>query len=178
MLYYTEYNLKRDDGVICPLLSVIQDIMCVDGVTERHGMIGQGNGETAAMTLPPRAHGGLDRLAISASTLCLIHCLLLPVLIAFLPSIAAWADLGEGFHIVMLAIAVPLSTIALWRAWRRHGQVGPAIGGALGLSLLILGVVFEGGAAGTWLTVAGGMVLAVAHVLNLRADRLAALVAL
>ncbi len=62
-------------------------------------------------------------LAISASTLCLIHCLVLPVLIAFLPAIAEWADLGEVFHIVMLALTVPLSGLTLFGGWRRHRVV-------------------------------------------------------
>lgn len=80
-------------------------------------------------------HGGfrhLDALAISASTLCLIHCLVLPVLIAFLPAIAEWADLGEAFHIVMLVVAVPLSGLTLFGGWRRHRAAFPMIAGAAG----------------------------------------------
>ncbi|MDZ7280822.1 MerC domain-containing protein [Sphingomonas sanguinis] len=120
-------------------------------------------------------HGGfwhMDALAISASTLCLIHCLVLPVLIAFLPAIAEWADLGEVFHIVMLALAVPLSSLTLFGGWRRHGVVFPMIAGAVGLLLLMLGLAFEGQGMGTALTVAGGLVLTVAHVANLRATNL------
>ena len=44
--------------------------------------------------------------------------------------------------------------------------------GMAGLGLLVLGLVFEGTAWGTTLTVAGGMTLAIAHVGNLRATRL------
>lgn len=120
-------------------------------------------------------HGGfrhLDVLAISASTLCLIHCLVLPVLIAFLPAIAEWADLGEAFHIVMLVVAVPLSGLTLFGGWRRHRAAFPMIAGAAGLGLLVLGLAFEGQGMGTALTVAGGLVLAVAHVANLRATNL------
>lgn len=119
-----------------------------------------------------RSHHGrfrhMDALAISASTLCLIHCLVLPVLIAFLPAIAEWADLGEVFHIVMLALAVPLSGLTLFGGWRRHRVVLSMIAGAGGLILLMLGLAFEGRGIGTALTVAGGLVLAVAHVANLR----------
>lgn len=114
----------------------------------------------------------MDALAISASTLCLIHCLVLPVLIAFLPAIAEWADLGEVFHIVMLALAVPLSSLTLFGGWRRHGVVFLMIAGAVGLLLLMLGLAFEGQGMGTALTVAGGLVLTVAHVANLRATNL------
>ncbi|WP_454278264.1 MerC domain-containing protein [Sphingomonas sp. Marseille-Q8236] len=147
-------------------------------------MVEQNDGDLPTLGLAPYAApshaggAGLDRLAISASSLCLVHCLLFPILIAFLPSIAAWADLGETFHIVMLAIAIPLSGTALLRGVRRHGHRGPMTWGLIGLGLLMLGVVFETSMAGTALTVTGGIVLAVAHVLNLRADRLAALSAL
>lgn len=120
----------------------------------------------------------MDALAISASALCLIHCLVLPVLIAFLPAIADWTDLGEGFHIVMLAIAVPLSGLTLFGGWRRHRAAFPMIAGGAGLILLMLGLAFEGQGTGTALTVAGGLALAVAHVANLRATNLQRLMSL
>ncbi|WP_322965719.1 MerC domain-containing protein [Sphingomonas fuzhouensis] len=123
-------------------------------------------------------HWHMDALAISASTLCLIHCLLLPVLIAFLPAIAEWADLGETFHIVMLVIAVPLSGLTLIGGWRRHRAGLPVLVGAVGLILLIVGLAFEGQMAGTALTVAGGLTLAVAHIANLRATNLHRLLSL
>ena len=134
-----------------------------------------GDGEAVAHLSDGKHHRGvfgLDGLAISASTLCLIHCLFLPIAIAFLPSLADWADWGETIHIVMLAIAVPLSGGTLLGGWRRHRAMAPLLIGMAGLGLLVLGLVFEGTAWGTTLTVAGGMTLAIAHVGNLRATRL------
>lgn len=116
-------------------------------------------------------------MAMSASALCLVHCLLLPVAIAFLPALAAWTDSGEVFHLVMLAIALPLSGGTLLLGWRRHGSIGPLILGVPGLVLLMLGLAFEGRVLGTALTVAGGVALAIAHVRNLRATNLARLAA-
>lgn len=119
-----------------------------------------------------REEPGWDGLAICASALCLVHCLALPVLIAFLPSIAQWADLGEAFHILMLAIAFPLSGLTLWRGWRRHGAGRPIAMGGIGLALLLAGLIFEGVTLGVALTVGGGVTLAFAHVANLRARNL------
>jgi hypothetical protein len=119
----------------------------------------------------------LDGLAISASMLCLIHCLVLPVAIAFLPALVAWADGGELFHIIMLAIAVPLSGGTLIAGWRRHGAVAPVAIGAVGLALLMAGLGYEGRALGTGLTVAGGLFLALAHVRNVQARNMANLAA-
>lgn len=59
-----------------------------------------GDGEAVAHLSDGTHHRGvfgLDGLAISASTLCLIHCLFLPIAIAFLPSLADWADWGRRF---------------------------------------------------------------------------------
>ncbi|WP_440979324.1 MerC domain-containing protein [Sphingomonas pseudosanguinis] len=128
---------------------------------------------------PDRHHGrGWDRLAISASALCLVHCLVLPLLAAFLPMIAQWAGWGEAFHVAMLGIAVPLSSLTLFAGWRRHRALVPPAIGAAGLALLVAGLVFDGQGLGTALTVAGSIALAVAHIVNLRASNLAILSAL
>lgn len=50
--------------------------------------------------------------------------------------------------------------------------MAPLLIGMAGTGLLVTGLVFEGTAWGTTLTVAGGMTLAIAHVGNLRATRL------
>ncbi|WP_343527361.1 MerC domain-containing protein [Sphingomonas sp.] len=133
---------------------------------------------SAAGHQPHRAHWGWDGLAISASTLCLIHCLVLPVVLAFLPAIAEWADLGEGVHVVMLGIALPLSGSTLLLGWRRHHRRVPLGLGAAGLTLLVAGVLLEGGMAGLLITVTGSLTLTLAHIANLRATALAALATL
>lgn len=124
---------------------------------------------------PRRAHWGWDGLAISASTLCLIHCLVLPVFLVFLPTFAQWADSGETVHVVMLGIALPLSGWTLVSGWRRHGAWGPVMLGAAGLALLATGLALEGGMAGVLITVAGSVTLTLAHIGNLRATRMASL---
>jgi hypothetical protein len=77
----------------------------------------------------------------------------------------------------MLAIAVPLSGGTLIAGWRRHGAVAPVAIGAVGLALLMAGLGYEGRALGTGLTVAGGLVLALAHVRNVQARHMANLAA-
>jgi len=147
-------------------------------------MTERNDGDEAALAAMPegaphhRGGWGVDRLAISASTLCLIHCLFLPVLAAFLPALAQWADTGEAFHLVMLAIAVPLSSFALIRGWRQHRVVGPLLAGASGLLLLMFGVMLDHMLIGTILTVGGGITLALAHIANLHATNMRLLTAL
>lgn len=110
-----------------------------------------------------------DGLAVGASVLCLIHCLALPIVIAALPALAARLDLGEGFHLGVLAFALPVSAVALGEGWRRHRGLTPLFVGAAGLVLLAAGLAFEEWVAvETGVTVAGSLLLAGAHVANWR----------
>lgn len=110
-----------------------------------------------------------DGLAVGASVLCLIHCLALPIVIAALPALAARLDLGEGFHLAVLAFALPVSAVALGEGWRRHRGLTPLFVGAAGLVLLAAGLAFEEWVAvETGVTVAGSLLLAGAHVANWR----------
>lgn len=111
----------------------------------------------------------IDGFAICASSLCVIHCVGLPILIALLPIIAARIDPGETFHIAMLAIAVPTSLFALAQGWRRSGSAGLLMMGAAGLAAMAAGALWaeSDGAEAMW-TVAGSLVLASAHWLNWR----------
>lgn len=116
-----------------------------------------------------------DGLAVGASVLCLFHCLALPIMIAALPALAARLDLGEGFHLGVLAFALPVSAVALGEGWRRHRGLTPLFVGAAGLVLLAAGLAFEEWVAvETGVTVAGSLLLAGAHVANWRGRGLAA----
>ncbi len=116
-----------------------------------------------------------DGLAVGASVLCLIHCLALPIVIAALPALAARLDLGEGFHLGVLAFALPVSAVALGEGWRRHRGLTPLFVGAAGLVLLAAGLAFEEWVAvETGVTVAGSLLLAGAHVANWRGRALVA----
>ncbi|WP_066681603.1 MerC domain-containing protein [Sphingomonas sp. CCH9-E2] len=116
-----------------------------------------------------------DGLAVGASVLCLIHCLALPIVIAALPALAARLDLGEGFHLGVLAFALPVSAVALGEGWRRHRGLTPLFVGAAGLVLLAAGLAFEEWVAvETGVTVAGSLLLAGAHVANWRGRGLVA----
>ncbi len=81
----------------------------------------------------------LDAGAVALSSLCLLHCLALPLLAAALPLFGTWAE-AEWVHLLFVAIALPLTGYALWRAERRHPLpvLAWATAGA-GLGLLLAG---------------------------------------
>lgn len=120
---------------------------------------------------PPRnsrRRAWLDGFAIGASSLCALHCLGLPLLLALLPALAARIDPGESFHISMLALAVPTSLFALIRGRRRRGT-HRIILGMCGIALMTIGAFLtsEPRVEAAW-TVTGSVMLAIAHILNWR----------
>lgn len=109
-----------------------------------------------------------DAVAISLSGLCLAHCLALPLAAGFLPLLGAWAE-AEWVHWGFVALAAPVS---LWTLTRPQAKPLSAV--IVGLAALGLGLLVAG-AAGypvhdweTALTVAGGLSLAAAHLINWR----------
>ena len=111
----------------------------------------------------------LDAGALALSSLCLLHCPALPLLAAALPLFGAWAQ-AEWVHLLFVAIALPLTGYALWRADRRHRlPVMAWTAAGLGLGLLLAGALeLPSHAWETPLTVTGSLLLAATHVWNAR----------
>lgn len=112
----------------------------------------------------------LDRAAIVLSGLCLVHCLAGALLVASLTVAGGW--LSHDVHAVGLLVALPLAVVALWRGVQIHGRWQIVVLGILGIGLmatslfLVHGERFEIG-----VSVAGVIVLALAHFWNMRAIR-------
>lgn len=114
----------------------------------------------------------LDAFAISASVGCMIHCLGLPLLLAFLPAFSDLVNPGETFHVLMLAIAVPASAFALISGWRRHRALIPLLVGVAGLLLMASAIAFaRSEAMEITITVTGSIFVASAHIANWRYRR-------
>lgn len=111
----------------------------------------------------------LDRLSIGASFACLVHCLLLPVAIGATPALAQLFGASEQFHLWVLAAAVPISALAIARGFKRHGLWLPVILAVAGLTLLGSGALIGlPRLIETGLTLAGSVLLAIAHLQNSR----------
>lgn len=118
--------------------------------------------------------GKLDGLALTLSAICLVHCLALPVALSLAPTLAAGLIDHADFHKLMLIVALPASLLAFGIGCRRHRRLDVLVLGGLGLTML----VFAAYAAHAWhgaleryVTVAGGLILAFAHIQNFRACR-------
>ena len=110
----------------------------------------------------------LDRAALGASALCLVHCLALPLIIAALPALSHLLSLPESIHVWILLFAMPTAGLAFVTGRARHGAFYPLIVGALGLMALATGIVFGSTRLETPITVTGSLLLAAAHIANWR----------
>lgn len=111
-----------------------------------------------------------DKIAVGLSGLCLLHCLALPFVVAILPFLGQLDD--DHLHAEMLIFVIPVSTVALFVGWRRHGQFNVVISGVVGLAILVLGAFLVhdlyGPVADRMTTIAGSLVLALTHYRNFR----------
>jgi hypothetical protein len=111
----------------------------------------------------------LERAAVGASALCLIHCIGLPLLLAALPALSSLMPIPEGFHVWVLAFAVPSSALALFAGRHHHRRAYPLMIGTTGLILLATGaLVLLGGRWEAPVTIIGSLCLACAHIANWR----------
>ncbi len=107
----------------------------------------------------------LDRLAISLSGLCLIHCLATSVAVALLAS--AGGILGsEWVHEVGLGLAIVLGAMALLRGITEHGFMLPSAVGVLGLGVMAWALWLPHGGTEVVLTMVGVAIVALGHQLN------------
>ena len=84
----------------------------------------------AQVAIRQAARRSLDRLGATGSLLCAIHCALLPLVIALLPSLGIATWLGDGFERGFVVFATLLGLFTLIWGYRRHRAVR-----ALGLLL-------------------------------------------
>lgn len=113
--------------------------------------------------------GGLDRLAIGLSGLCLAHCVLTAVILTVLAS-AGGLLLHPAIHEVGLMLAMALGALALGRGVMQHGYAMPVWVGSLGLGVMAgaLTLPHEGGYEAIY-SILGVLIVALGHDLNRRA---------
>ncbi|MFT5163481.1 MAG: hypothetical protein ACI9FJ_002077 [Alteromonadaceae bacterium] len=113
-----------------------------------------------------------DKLAISLSLTCAIHCLVTPLLLLLLPSFAALQLDTEAFHYWMVIAVLPISVYALFLGCKHHKRYRLLLIGLLGLTILVLAVVLGEALIGEFwekaLTLIGATVIASSHLWNFR----------
>ncbi|WP_439491054.1 MerC domain-containing protein [Blastomonas fulva] len=114
----------------------------------------------------PKSADFAEGVAISASILCLIHCLALPLLLAGSPWLSHALALPFDMHLWIVLIAGPVSAWLLLTAARRQ-RIGVFIAGLAGLGALVLALVLPvPEPVETAMSTLGSLMLAGAHVGN------------
>ncbi|MCL2656655.1 MAG: MerC domain-containing protein [Betaproteobacteria bacterium] len=125
------------------------------------------------MNAQHRHNGWWDKLGITASLLCLVHCLALPVLIPLLPMLALMGH--TEVHGLFLIPIISLTGLGILPGFLRHRSRPMLAAAAVGVSLCSAAVgaeaLFGLHALDTPLTIAGGLSLISAHLINLRLSR-------
>jgi hypothetical protein len=118
-----------------------------------------------------------DRVGFAASFLCALHCALLPLVLAVLPtvglSVGGWVDIDQG--VTVFATLLGVTTLAL--GFRRHRAFRAWALLVPGLALVWLGAfspLHDHGPGHAALMTLGGLTVAGAHFLNLRLTHAAA----
>ncbi|WP_158966216.1 MerC domain-containing protein [Paraglaciecola sp. L3A3] len=118
-----------------------------------------------------------DRSAITLSTLCMIHCLVLPIILILLPtltSIAIFSD--ERFHTWLLYGVLPISAFAVVSGYFHHRNWFVVLITSMGMSILLLvaflGHAVFGDTGEVAMSVIGSILVAYGHIRNFKSRKL------
>jgi hypothetical protein len=82
----------------------------------------------------------LDRIGISASLLCAIHCIAAPFLLLLLPTAGSvWSH--PAVHWVLAVLVVPLALWVLFKGYQKHGNRLTLIAATAGALLILAGLI-------------------------------------
>ncbi|HET6603002.1 MAG TPA: MerC domain-containing protein [Xanthomonadaceae bacterium] len=121
-----------------------------------------------------RRSRGADRLGAALSLLCAVHCAALPLAIALVPALGLSALAGPGFERGFVVFASALALVTLWLAWRRHRALSALKWLVPGVALVVVGAfgpIAHPSLLHAAMMSAGGTLIAVAHLHNLRLSR-------
>ena len=106
----------------------------------------------------------LDRGGVVISSLCLIHCLFLPLLGTFLPLLGVWAEI-EWIHKTFVLMAFPLCLNLIFQSREMLTRITAILGFSLLFSGAFVHALHEFEAI---ITVIGAICLGFAHLQNIR----------
>lgn len=110
-------------------------------------------------------NGRIDRLAMTVSGMCLLHCLASALLLGTMSAVGGF--LGSPLvHELGLALAIVLGVVALGRGISAHRRFLPPAIGALGIGAMIAALALPHGGSEIIATMIGVVLLAVGHYLN------------
>jgi hypothetical protein len=110
----------------------------------------------------------MDKVGIAVTSLCAIHCIMLPVLLPVLPLLGLTSTHNHAFERIILLITMVLGFITIFAGFHRyHRKLYPFyslfIGGFIYWQKDLLGHEYE-----HYVLIVGASFVVLAHILNLR----------
>ena len=114
----------------------------------------------------------LDRMGVTASALCAVHCALVPIFITALPLMGLEFLANEWVEIAMIIVSAVLGTLSLSLSYRKqHRKLLPFLVLITGFLLIGTGHFCGIETLEPVLIPMGGIIVAAAHVVNWRLNR-------
>lgn len=114
-------------------------------------------------------HRWTHYLGVSASLLCLVHCLAAPVLLVVLPALTAWElhDVDAIWEYVFVGLSI-VSIYTIVQMHRTHKKYSPALPVAFSGALLLSIALFLDHSVAVYIFPLGSILILAAHILNLK----------
>jgi hypothetical protein len=107
-------------------------------------------------------------IGLSASFLCLIHCLALPFVTPFLPLLASH---NHWFMEAVFIALITLSTLTIYRGYRTHNDRRALVIGMTAFAFLACSLILPHNNLQLALSVLGSILMMMAHIANYRLCR-------
>ena len=111
-----------------------------------------------------------DKVAVTLSTACVIHCFFAPSFIILTSGFLSISIDNELVHYLILLLAVPVSSFALYLGWKNHKNTSFLPFGITGLLVLVaavlMGEAMLGEAGERAITLLGSLLVAYSHFRN------------
>mgnify|MGYP001239643897 FL=1 len=111
-----------------------------------------------------------DKVAVTLSTACVLHCFFAPSFIILTSGFLSISIDNEFVHYLILLLAVPISSFALYLGWKNHKNTSFLPFGIIGLLALfaavLMGEAMLGEAGERAITLLGSLLVAYSHYRN------------
>ena len=111
-----------------------------------------------------------DKVAVTLSTACVLHCFFAPSFIILTSGFLSISIDNELVHYLILLLAVPVSSFALYLGWKNHKNTSFLPFGIIGLLVLVaavlMGEAMLGEAGERAITLLGSLLVAYSHYRN------------
>lgn len=108
----------------------------------------------------------LDRIGMTASTFCAIHCAVVPFIISVLPLWGLGFLAEEWMEISMIVLSLAIGSWSLGISWMKHRKITALLIFICGFFFIAIGHLFGHGSTEHLLLPAGGLTIALAHFIN------------